>query len=155
MPNKDIRKASARQINELLAICIAGEDGYLAAVDHVTDCELSLILRRLGRQRRNFAIELGRAIISLDCVPTEPEDLCDLPHRAWVNLKPALITKDDQTILAECARWEHAALNAYAGVINQPPHAAPHDELIKAQAGVVRADYELIRTRCNEPVHAG
>jgi len=40
-------------------------------------------------------------------------------HRQWVNIKSAIMGKDDEAILNECERGEDAAVNAYRKALSE------------------------------------
>ena len=66
-------------------------------------------------------------------------------HRAWINLKSAITSKDEHAILAECERGEDSAVNEYKKAMEDEELSAPIRETITRQYTDVKRAHDRIR----------
>lgn len=110
-------------LNELIAICKDGEQGYLTAAKAMEAGEYQPLFEQYSTQRQRFATDLQAEINRLGGIPGKEGDLAGTVHRAWINLKAVASGRDTRTILAECIAGEKAAVDVYAEVTQKelPP----------------------------------
>lgn len=124
-------------LNGLIEICRDGARGFRLAADHVVDRELKRIFAETALQRELFATELLPYAQRLGGENDAPGTVKGALHRGWMMVKDAISGYDERMVLAEAARGEAAAADAYADAVTSllPPNARP----------VVERQYQAIR----------
>lgn len=105
-------------LNHLLETCRDGERGFRFAAQHATDPEVREIFTTLTLQRAGFAEELAPHVRRLGGQANTLGTAAGTIHRGWMNLKDALSSHPDDTLLAEAERGDRAAIDAYAGALD-------------------------------------
>jgi uncharacterized protein (TIGR02284 family) len=100
-------------LNNLVATCKDGENGYRSAAEDVESGELKELFESYLRQRLEFGTELLAEIHRLDVAYERKGTIAALIHRGWMNTKAGLTRRDASTIIRECMRGEHAATKDY------------------------------------------
>lgn len=106
-------KATQALVNELIETLKDGQKGYAEAMTDVEDAQLKETFKKYAAQRASYITELEDQMFKLDLKPDEESSVTGTIHRAWINLKGALTSKDNKSILSECERGEDYAKTAY------------------------------------------
>jgi uncharacterized protein (TIGR02284 family) len=130
-------------LDELVATCKDGENGYRAAAADVKTTELKALFDFFGKQRETFAAELLAEVHRLDTPAVRKGSGAALIHRGWMNLKAALKRRDASAVIDECARGECAAAKNYETVLKRPL-PPPAKALVEQQYARVKEAYERI-----------
>lgn len=150
---EEIRVATAKHLNHLIAICKDGEAGYRAATDDTQDLELQSLFSRLARQRAEFAAELQLYVKRLGAEPCDSATVAGSLHRGWLGLKSVLTKNDAHAVLAECERGEDAAVAAYREVLADAPLESAHRLVVSTQSVAVQAAHDEIRDLRDHPAY--
>ncbi|HET8549750.1 MAG TPA: PA2169 family four-helix-bundle protein [Bryobacteraceae bacterium] len=100
-------------LNELIETCLDGQQGFLDAATHATNSELKQMCMEYSRQRARFAAELHEHVRRLGGRPDESGSVAGALHRRWIDVKSAIVGRDDEAIVTECNRGEDVALARY------------------------------------------
>jgi uncharacterized protein (TIGR02284 family) len=132
-------------LNDLVATCKDGENGYRSAQADVKDKELKELFGSCMAQRTQFATELLEKIHALDTAAARRGSALARIHRGWMNMKAALARRDGTTVAVECTRGEAAALKDYERALKHP---LPPDvqALVQRQYDAVKAAHERVKT---------
>jgi uncharacterized protein (TIGR02284 family) len=130
------RKAIA-VLNELVATCKDGENGYRSAAIEAESKEIKALCDAHLQQRAQFAAELLDEIHRLDVAAERKGTLVARIHRGWINMKAVLTGRDTGSIIKECERGEHAATRDYEQALKKP--------LPPATLAVVEKQYAKIK----------
>lgn len=103
-------------LNELIAICKDGEQGYQTAAKVMEADEHQPLFEQYSAQRHRFATDLQAEVNRLGGIPGKEGDLAGTVHRAWINLKAVASGRDTAAILTECVAGEKAAVDVYAEI---------------------------------------
>jgi uncharacterized protein (TIGR02284 family) len=132
-------------LNNLIEMCRDSKQGLRAAAENIESPPLKTLLNNHAQQRGQFADELQSLVHGLEGDPEPTGGIARALHRGWARIKSALTARDDMAIMAECERGEHAAMQSYAGVLNQP--LPSHVRLtIERQYIQIQAMCDLMRT---------
>jgi uncharacterized protein (TIGR02284 family) len=101
-------------LNELIETCKDGEKGFSTAADSVKDAELKTLFSQYATQRANFARELQNEVQALGGKPDHSGSAAGALHRGWIDVKSAVMGRDEHAVLEECERGEDIAKDAYA-----------------------------------------
>jgi uncharacterized protein (TIGR02284 family) len=129
-------------LNDLIQTCKDGENGFQTASNQVKDQSLKALLEDFSVQRAQFTSELESEVRQLGGSPTDSGTVSAAFHRGWMNMK-AIVGGDD-SIVAECARGDEAAIENYQRVLknNLPPNVLP---VVKHQFTEIKRSLERIR----------
>jgi uncharacterized protein (TIGR02284 family) len=90
-----------------------GQKGYADAMTDVEDSSLKDTFRKYAAQRSEFITEIEDQMFKLNLKPDESSSVTGTVHRAWIDLKAAITSKDNTAVLNECERGEDYAVKAY------------------------------------------
>lgn len=135
----------ASVLNSVIETCKDGQYGFQSAAETVKNPEFKSLFSELSMQRQQYAAELQQLVSSVGEETEESGSLVGTLHRGWIDIKAALSSGDEHSILAECERGEDAAVAAYH-------NALEHDELpshvrtaIQQQSVGVQASHDRVR----------
>jgi uncharacterized protein (TIGR02284 family) len=119
-------------LNQVIEMCRNGQEGFAQAASAVNDAHLRKILGEFSEQRAQFGLQLQSMVRRLGGEPETSGSVAGVLHRSWMGLKSAITGGSESAILAECARGDDTALEAYREALAQalPPEA---DELLVSQ----------------------
>ena len=106
-------KATQALLNELVETLKDGQKGYADAMTDVEDSSLKDTFKKYAAQRASYITEIEDQMFKLDLKPDESSSITGTVHRAWIDLKSALTSKDNKAVLNECERGEDYAVKAY------------------------------------------
>lgn len=142
-------------LNDLIGTLKDGQEGYRLAANDVKGDGLHELFDRYSLQRAHFAGELQELLHTVgEASPTNSSTLAGAAHRAWINLKSALTSKDDQAILAECERGDEHALAVYSKALEDELPAYIQD-VIRAQATAISSVHTHIQALRSSLVGVG
>ena len=108
-------KATTALLNELVVTLKDGQEGYADAMTDVEDAQLKETFKKYAAQRAGYVTEIEDQMFQLNLHPdtNEGTSTTSKVHRAWIDLKSALTSKDNKAVLNECERGEDYAVKAY------------------------------------------
>ena len=106
-------KATTALLNELVETLKDGQKGYADAMTDVEDSQLKETFKKYAVQRAGFITEIEDQMFKLDLKLEESSSITGSVHRAWIDLKSALTSKDNTAVLNECERGEDYAVKAF------------------------------------------
>ena len=106
-------KATQALLNELVETLKDGQKGYADAMTDVEDTNLKATFKHYAAQRAEYITEIEDQMFKLNLKPDEESSVTGTIHRAWIDLKAALTSKDNKAVLNECERGEDYAKKAY------------------------------------------
>ncbi|MBV9007738.1 MAG: PA2169 family four-helix-bundle protein [Verrucomicrobia bacterium] len=133
-------------INSLVETLKDGQEGYRQAAEAVADPQLKTLFNEYSLQRSRFAGELQNEAITLgEHKPEDSSSTAGAMHRAWINLKSAITSRDDHAILAECERGEDSAVKEYRDAMEKEELSSPVRDLISRQYTAVKSAHDRIK----------
>jgi uncharacterized protein (TIGR02284 family) len=133
-------------INSLIETLKDGQDGFRQAAEAVADPELKSLFSEYSLQRSRFAGELQNQAINLgESNPEDSSSAAGAMHRAWINLKSAITSRDDHAILAECERGEDSAVKEYKDAMEAENLSSPIREIVSRQYTEVKSAHDRIK----------
>ena len=138
-------KATQALVNELIETLKDGQKGYAEAMTDVEDAQLKSTFKEYAAQRAGYITELEDQMFKLDLKPDEESSITGTVHRAWINLKGALTSKDNKSILSECERGEDYAKKAYKTALEASDLPGGLKPVIEKQYQGVIAAHDKIR----------
>ena len=111
-------------LNDLIETCKDGEQGFITCAEDIKNVELKTMFNTMARHCSEAAGELRSQVSSLGGTPERSGSLAGSAHRRWVDIKSAIMGKDDKAVLSECERGEDVAKASYEKALKKdlPPH---------------------------------
>jgi uncharacterized protein (TIGR02284 family) len=131
-------------LNGLIETCKDGQEGFKEAAEGVERSDLKSLFYEFSQQRAQFAGELQTLVQSLGGDPENTGSIAGSLHRGWINIKSAVMGKDEAAILNECERGEDSAKNMYkeALELDLPANVL---ETVQSQYSSVQAAHDRIK----------
>lgn len=113
-------------LNNLIETCKDGEEGFKACSEDAGDPQLKTELSNRSHGFAQSARELQDLVVSIGGTPASGTSVSGALHRRWIDIKAALIGKDDEAILSECERGEDMAVRSYRRALDKtlPPEVS-------------------------------
>ncbi len=108
------RKEILSTLESVIQVSRDGTEGFRQASEHAEAGELKIMFGKYAAERAVMVIELQA--LQREHGQADVDDSGTIAgglHRAWINLRSIIGTKNDQAILEEAVRGEEAALKAY------------------------------------------
>jgi uncharacterized protein (TIGR02284 family) len=106
-------------LNGLIEISRDGAEGFRTCATDVDDAALKLYFQNRAESCENAIRELNTEVRRHGGDPDSGSTLTGTLHRAWVNLKTAIMSHDNLSVLEECERGEAAAVLAYESALRE------------------------------------
>jgi len=141
-------KATQALLNELVETLKDGQKGYADAMTDVEDSNLKATFKKYSAQRAGFITEIEDQMFKMDLKPNESESgsATATVHRAWIDLKSALTSKDSAAVLNECERGEDYAVKAYQTALKAQDLPGTLKSVIEKQYQGVQAAHNDIKS---------
>lgn len=131
-------------LNGLIETCKDGQHGYTTAAEGIERSDLKSLFYEFAQQRSQFAGELQSLVQSLGGDPENTGSIAGTLHRGWIDIKSAVMGKDETSILNECERGEDAAKNAYKSALKEALPANVLDT-VQTQSTAVQSAHDRIK----------
>ena len=95
-----------RLLNSLIATTIDSIEGYEESAKAVESGRFAEMFRARASERRQVAGQLRREVARLGGNPEDDGTFLAAMHRAFVDLKAAVVSRDDKAVIAEVERGE-------------------------------------------------
>jgi len=92
--------------NTLIGTLIDSIDGYQKAAVDTTNTRFAEMFNARARERQHAVTALQAAVARLGGNPEDDGTVAGSVHRGWINLKEAVLGKDDEAIVNEVERGE-------------------------------------------------
>ena len=140
-------KATQALLNELVVTLKDGQEGYADAMTDVEDAQLKETFKKYAVQRAGYVTEIEDQMFQLNLHPDTNEGTSTVSkvHRAWIDLKAAITSKDNKAVLTECERGEDYAVKAYQTALKAQDLPAPVKSVIEKQYQGVQEAHNAIK----------
>ncbi|QCR21781.1 PA2169 family four-helix-bundle protein [Pontibacter sp. SGAir0037] len=109
----EMNKEVYSTVHHLIERCKDGAKGFKTASEDIEDRNLKDLFKKYAVQRDSMITELQDQLHKFGKLDNEAGTLEGTAHRAWIDLKSALTSRDKKRVLEECERGEDYALKAY------------------------------------------
>ncbi|MFD2515586.1 PA2169 family four-helix-bundle protein [Pontibacter locisalis] len=115
----EINKEVYSTVHHLIERCKDGAKGYKTASEDVEDADLKDLFKKYAVQRDSMITELQDQLHRMGKTDPESSSIEGTIHRAWIDLKSALSSKDRVRVLEEVERGEDYAVEAYRDALKK------------------------------------
>jgi uncharacterized protein (TIGR02284 family) len=137
--------STVQALNKLLEKNYDAENGYKNALTETKSAQLKPYFTKQAARRSRNANELYKAIRNLNATPVEKGSAKAAVHRTWLDLKTAVVGKNDESILKECTRGDITAVNEYEKVLNDPEYLLDSKGMIRQQLHNIQISLKTIK----------
>lgn len=135
------------KLNHLISICNDGKFGYETAAEDAGSSELKSMFTEYSSQRAEYASQIKEYIRSAGEDPDKDGGPLGALHRAWIDVKSALSSKDNKAVLGACITGEKAAIEAYDDVINDSDNIPVNVcEMLKTQRSGIQEALSRVKS---------
>jgi uncharacterized protein (TIGR02284 family) len=133
-------------LHNLIHILKDGQEGFRTASEDISNSELKTLFSSYSLQRSKFSGELQALAHELgEQDPPSSGSVAGALHRGWIDLKAALMSRDEHAVLAECERGEDAAVAAYRKAIEEDDLPANILSILQIQFMDIKSAHDNIR----------
>ena len=142
---KTTTSSIASVLNSLIETCKDGQEGFRSAAEDVKSAPLKTLFNELSRQRGLFITQLQDLVRGLGEETEKKGSVAGALHRGWIDLKGALTSGDEHSILAECERGEDSAVEEYREALDHEELPSQVREIVAQQYMAVQGAHDRVR----------
>ena len=132
-------------LNNLIATCRDGQEGFQSAAEGVERGELKALFHGYSQQRARFVGELQDEVRRLGGDAENQGSVTATIHRGWMGIRAAVTGEGDDAIISECERGEDSAVANYRAALEADLPANVR-ALVERQFGEVKEAHDRIRS---------
>ena len=132
-------------LNDLIETCKDGENGFRTCAEDIKRTDLKSIFEKAAQRCGEAARELQAQVQRLGGKPERSGSLAGSAHRRWVDIKSAVMGKDDAAVLAECERGEDVAKESYQRALKKDLPADVRSIVERQYQGVLE-HHDMVRS---------
>jgi uncharacterized protein (TIGR02284 family) len=124
--DNDVTTDDTVTLNTLIGTLIDSIDGYQKAATDTENTRFAEMFNARARERQQALTGLQAAVARLGGNPEDDGTTAGAAHRGWINLKEAVLGRDDEAIVNEVERGEDYLKEKFETVMNNkdlPPEA--------------------------------
>lgn len=131
-------------LNDLIETCKDGEEGFRTCAEDIANPQFKQAFLNRATDCAAAARELQDLVRARGGDPETKSSISGTLHRRWIDIKSAIMGKDEESILNECERGEDVALKSYRNALEEelPPDVRMVVE--RQYQGVVR-NHDLVK----------
>ncbi|PSG86419.1 ferritin-like domain-containing protein [Aurantibacter aestuarii] len=135
-----------QKLNALLEKTYDAEKGFKKAAENVENPALKNYFQTKAQQRYDFGHELKSEIKSYGQDVDKGGSLTGTAHRAWMDVKAAFSTENEESMLEEAIRGEKASVNEYQEVLNETALPSTTQNILASQKSKIESGLSTIKT---------
>jgi len=135
----------ASVLESLIETVRDSQELFRSAAEDVKNPAFKAMFGELAVQRREFAGELQLLAADLGKEAHVTSSVGGAIHRGWMDIKAALASGDEHTVLTECERGEDYAVTEYREALTSGELSPRMREVIDAQFQSIYASHERMR----------
>lgn len=134
-------------LEDLIEVARDGEEGFSHAAHYVTDRPLRDEFNQYSRERAQIVSELQRLERNYGKGDVDYSgSVMGAFHRAWMNIRTVVGSRNDQAILEEAERGEDAAVESFQKALkHEPPLPATVQSHLRALANKIQRAHDRVR----------
>jgi uncharacterized protein (TIGR02284 family) len=142
---------SVEALNTLIEINLSRAIAYKTAYTKTEDYELQALFTRLQDNSEKCKAKLVSEVRLLGATPTETTGITGRFHPAWMDIRAALIGKNQNAILQQCEYGEDIVVATYKNVLQEQAQHLGRSQfnVVKTQSDLIRASHDEIKTLRN------
>ncbi|TVZ52371.1 ferritin-like domain-containing protein [Dokdonia sp. Hel_I_53] len=134
------------KLNNLLTKSYDAEAGYKKASENVKNSGLKNFFNSRAQDRYNFGHELKEEIRSFGQEVDKGTSFQADMHRAWMDVKTAFSTDDDESTLEEAIRGEKASVEEYNEVLTETTLPSSTRAILEKQRNSIQSALNEVKS---------
>ena len=135
----------ASVLESLIETVRDSQELFLSAAEDVKNRAFKTMFGEVAQQRREFAGELQLLMADFGRETHATSTVGGAIHRGWMDIKAALASGDEHTVLTECERGEDFAVTEYREALTSEDLSPRMREVIESQFQAIHASHERMR----------
>jgi uncharacterized protein (TIGR02284 family) len=131
-------------LNGLIETTLDSANGYREAAENAQSGVYSLMFSERAARRAELVAQLQQEVRSFGGDPETDQSLLGRAHNKFVDLKAALVGRDDRAVINEVERGEDVIKGKYEAVLDDPDMPATAQGLLHRAYGSIKADHDEI-----------
>lgn len=134
------------ELNDLLARSYDAIEGYQLAANNIDEPALQSFFERQAQMRIRFTEELTIEVERLKGTAIDGGSWTGVLHRAWMNLRDLIASRDINEMVEEAVRGEEKALNDYNDFLKDDNENPTYlNNVIRSQRDEIRSALNTLR----------
>jgi uncharacterized protein (TIGR02284 family) len=138
-------QTTASVLESLIETIRDSQELFLSAAEDVKNPAFKRLFGELAAERREFAGELQLLAADLGGEAHVTSSVGGAIHRGWMDIKAALASGDEHTVLTECERGEDYAVGEYRDALTNADLSPRMRTVIDGQFQSIHASHERMR----------
>jgi uncharacterized protein (TIGR02284 family) len=138
-------QSTASVLESLIETVRDSQELFISAAEDVKNPAFKTMFGELAAQRREFAGELQLLVADLGKETHVTSSVGGALHRGWMDIKAALASGDEHTVLTECERGEDYAVTEYRDALSGAEFSPRMRQVIESQFQLIHASHERMR----------
>ncbi len=134
------------KLNNLLTKSYDAEAGYKKAAEKVSNAGLKNFFNNRAQDRYNFGHEIKEEVRSFGQEVDKGTSFTADAHRAWMDIKAAFTTDNDEAVLEEAIRGEKASVETYNEVLAETSLPNSTRSLLEKQRNSIQNALNEVKT---------
>ena len=144
--DENIHNKLVNNLQGLLEKNYDAEKGFTKAMQDAKNPQLKKFLKHQAAQHAQFATELDKEIRNLNEKPIESGSTTGTLHRAWIDVKTAFSSDDDEAVLEECIRGEKACAEDYEDTLEDNRFTPSISGVLNNQLSQIKQTVSEVKT---------
>lgn len=136
---ENVKESTVDLLSNILKLHNDRIQGYQMAIDDTEDADLKVLFGKYAAQSTSMASDLTASIERAGGTPPEGTTLLGQVHKAWMEFKAAITSKDRGAVLESCERGEDAIKTAYEEAIE------PDSQVLMSVRTTLHQQYDDIK----------
>ncbi|MDQ3143509.1 MAG: PA2169 family four-helix-bundle protein [Pseudomonadota bacterium] len=132
-------------LNSLIATTIDSVDGYRSSAEAVESPRYAELFTARASERSSVAEQLRAEVRRLGGEPEDDGTALAGAHRGFLNLKAAVVSRDDKAIVSEVERGEDHIKAKYEAALADDDLSPESRSLVESAYGSVKSGHDQMR----------
>ncbi|KQC33008.1 hypothetical protein AAU57_06500 [Nonlabens sp. YIK11] len=143
--HQKVHDTTVTQLNQLLEKSYDAEKGYKKAIEDTDSARLKTFFQERAAMRSQFATEIHNELHRLNEEPTTQGSAAGAVHRAWMDIKSAFTSENEEAILEECIRGEKASVSDYKEALEKNDLLSEVKPILEKQLGMIENTLNTVK----------
>lgn len=136
---------SIKTYNNLITICADSKKGYEHAAENIDNETLEMTFRRFSKEREDFIEQLQEQVEQLKGDPEEEGSVSGSIHRSWMDIKAALTSGNEESIIKACITGEETAISEYEAALKETSMTPAARQIVAEQYSRIKQSLAAIK----------
>lgn len=135
---------AVKVLNSLIETTMDSAQGYREAAENAHSSQFSSMFAQRAARRAELVAQLQQEVRSFGGSPETDQSLLGKAHNKFVDLKAALVGRDDRAVINEVERGEDVLKTKYEAVLDDRDLPSSARDLVNRAYGSIKADHDEV-----------